>query len=106
MSEAETEDEIVARLRTAVEWLAATPDDETLVQAMLLTFLRSRGAVDEASMVPHGEVENFCEHVKRFAVDAMMLNLIVNGMASCECSGREPKYWLTERATARNGVRQ
>jgi len=96
MNETETQDDLVARLRAAVEWLAATPDDDTLVQAMMLRFLLSRGAVDESTMVPNPETENFCEHVRKFATDARMLDLIAKGVATCECSGREPKYWLTE----------
>ena len=96
MKATETVDEIAERLRPAIEWLASTPDEETLVQAMLLRFLLSRGAVDEATMVPNPETENFCEHVRKLATDAMMLNLIAKGVATCECSGEEPKYWITE----------
>jgi len=92
----ESEGQLASRLRAATEWLAATPDGETLVQAMLLLFLRSRGAVDEGTMVQNPEPKNFCEHVRKFATDAMMLNLIAAGAASCECTDREPKYWLTE----------
>lgn len=95
--EAEKIEEIAARFRPAINWLNSAPDEETLQAALTLCFLRSRGAVSEETRVSNEELDKFADHVHRVLVDVLCLGMVATGALACECSGDEPRYWVSEQ---------
>lgn len=86
-------EKVAQPLREAVAWLETMPPEDTLSQALILTFLAGRGATSEETSVPNEEIERFGEYVYETIRRCRLLGMIGKRKGTADFSGKKPRFF-------------